>query len=94
LLGLLLIGVARIVHGIIDKQTSKWSRIFLVAVGILSICISIMVFANPLLGIFLLTFIVAVNFLIIGIESIVHGVSGKRNLASSVSSATTSLNDQ
>ncbi|HEX2405890.1 MAG TPA: DUF308 domain-containing protein, partial [Nitrososphaeraceae archaeon] len=36
-LGLLFIGIARIVHGVIDKQTSKWSRIFLVGVGILSI---------------------------------------------------------
>jgi hypothetical protein len=53
-----------------------------------------MAFGNHLLGIFLLTFIVAVNLLIIGIESIVHGVLGKRNLASSVSSAITSLNDQ
>ena len=61
-----------------DKQTSKWSRIFLVAVGILSICISIMVFANPLLGVLLMTFILAINLLIIGIESIVHGVSGKK----------------
>jgi uncharacterized membrane protein HdeD (DUF308 family) len=38
----------------------------------LSISISIMVFANPLLGIFLLTFILTVSLLIIGIESIVH----------------------
>jgi uncharacterized membrane protein HdeD (DUF308 family) len=91
-LGLLFIGAARIIHGIFDKQTSKWSRIFLVAVGILSIIIAFMVFANPLFGIFLLTFILAVNLLIIGIESIVHGASGKRNLASSVSSATTTTN--
>ena len=84
-LGLLFIGAARIVHGIFDKQTSKWSRIFLVAVGILSIGISFMVFINPLVGIFILTFMLAVNLLIIGIESIVHGVSGKKNLASSES---------
>ena len=82
-LGLLFIGAARIVHGIFDKQTSKWSRIFLVAVGILSIGISFMVFINPLVGIFIMTFMLAVNLLIIGIESIVHGVSGKKNLASS-----------
>ena len=82
-LGLLFIGAARIVHGIFDKQTSKWSRIFLVAVGILSIGISFMVFINPLVGIFILTFMLAVNLLIIGLESIVHGVSGKKNLASS-----------
>ena len=88
-LGLLFIGAARIVHGIFDKQTSKWSRIFLVAVGILSIGISFMVFINPLVGIFILTFILAVNLLIIGIESIVHGVSGKKNLASSETTTST-----
>ncbi len=89
-LGLLFIGVARIVHGIFDKQTSKWSRIFLIGVGILSIGISFMVFVNPFFGLFILTFMLAVNLLIIGIESIVHGVSGKRNLASSASSSSTS----
>jgi uncharacterized membrane protein HdeD (DUF308 family) len=88
-IGLLFIGAARIVHGIFDKQTSKWSRIFLVAVGILSIGISFMVFANPLVGIFLLTFLLAVNLLIIGVESIVHGASGNRNLAASSASTTT-----
>ena len=88
-LGLLFIGAARIVHGIFDEQTSKWSRMFLVAVGILSIGISFMVFINPLVGIFILTFMLAVNLLIIGIESIVHGVSGKKNLASSESTTST-----
>ena len=93
-LGLLFIGIARIVHGVIDKQTSKWSRIFLVGVGILSIVISFIVFINPLLGIFILTFMLAVNLLIIGIESIVHGVSGTRNIAatSASSSSSTSTN--
>ena len=85
-LGLLFIGAARIVHGVLDKQTSKWSRVLLVGVGILSIGISFMVFINPLLGIFILTFMLAVNLLIIGIESIVHGASGKKNLATSASS--------
>jgi uncharacterized membrane protein HdeD (DUF308 family) len=84
-----IIGAARIVHGIFDKQTSKWSRIFLVAVGILSIGILFMVFINPLVGIFILTFMLAVNLLIIGIESIVHGVPGKKNLASSESTVST-----
>jgi uncharacterized membrane protein HdeD (DUF308 family) len=92
-LGLLFIGIARIVHGIVDKQTSKWSRAFLVGVGVLSIGISFMVFTNPLLGLFILTFMLAVNLLIIGIESIVHGVSGKRNIAAtSESSSSTYTN--
>ncbi len=86
---LLFIGIARIVQGIFAKQTSKWSRAFLIGVGILSIAISFMVFTNPVVGIFIMTFMLAVNLLIIGIESIVHGVSGKRNLAASASKSTT-----
>ncbi|HET8792964.1 MAG TPA: DUF308 domain-containing protein, partial [Nitrososphaeraceae archaeon] len=82
-LGLLFIGIARIVHGVTNKNTSKWSRIFLIAVGVLSIGVSIMVFVNPVVGIVILTFVLAINLLIIGIESIVHGVSGKKNIADS-----------
>ncbi|MGE5634679.1 MAG: HdeD family acid-resistance protein [Deltaproteobacteria bacterium] len=91
-LGLLFIGIARIVQGIFAKQTSKWSRAFLIGVGILSIGISVMVFINPVVGIFIMTFMLAVNLLIIGIESIVHGVSGRRNLAASASTSTTTTN--
>lgn len=86
--GLLFIGIARIVHGIFHKQTSKWSRIFLIGVGILSIAIAFMVVTNPLFGLFILTFMLAVNLLIIGIESIILGVSGKRNLDASSPSTT------
>ncbi|HET9806910.1 MAG TPA: DUF308 domain-containing protein [Nitrososphaeraceae archaeon] len=88
--GILFIGIARIVHGIFDKQASKWSRALLIEVGILSIVISFMVFAIPFLGLFILIFMLAVNLLIIGIESIVLGASGKRNLAvSSISTTST-----
>jgi uncharacterized membrane protein HdeD (DUF308 family) len=89
-LGLLFIGIARIVHGVTNKDTSKWSRIFLIAVGIISIGVSIMVFVNPVVGIVILTFILAINLLIIGIESIVHGASGKKNIAGSELSTSTS----
>ncbi|MGZ5471977.1 MAG: hypothetical protein ACXWE0_09915, partial [Nitrososphaeraceae archaeon] len=74
--------------GIFHKQTSKWSRIFLIGVGILSIAIAFMVVTNPLFGLFILTFMLAVNLLIIGIESIILGVSGKRNLDASSPSTT------
>ena len=51
----------------------------------------ILVFTNPLFGLFILTFMLAVNLLIIGIESIILGVLGKRNLdASSLSTTSTS----
>jgi uncharacterized membrane protein HdeD (DUF308 family) len=76
--GLLFVGIARIIHGITSKSISKWSRIFLLGVGILSV--SFMIFASPLLGIFLLTFILAINLLIIGIESIAYGITSHRTV--------------
>jgi uncharacterized membrane protein HdeD (DUF308 family) len=79
--GLLFVGIARIIHGITAKSISKWSRIFLLGVGILSLAVSFMIFASPLLGIFLLTFILAINLLIIGIESIAYGITSHRNVA-------------
>jgi uncharacterized membrane protein HdeD (DUF308 family) len=74
--GLLFIGVARIIHGIKSKNISKWSRIFILGVGILSIIIAATIITSPLLGVFLLTFILGVNLLIIGIESISYAVRG------------------
>ena len=79
--GLAFIGVARIVHGIFDKQASKWSRSLLIGVGILSIIVSFIVLTNRFLGLFILILMLAVNLLIIGIESIVFGVSGKREFS-------------
>ena len=91
--GLAFIGIARIAHGIFDKQASKWSRAFLIGVGILSIIVSFMVFAIPSLGLFILAFMLAVNLLIIGIESIALGVEGKRNLDGATSTSTTTSTD-
>jgi uncharacterized membrane protein HdeD (DUF308 family) len=83
--GLLFLGIARIIQGIANKDVSKWSRAALIGVGILSLAISFLVFAHPVSGVILLTVILAVNLLIIGIESVVHGASGKRNVVKSSS---------
>jgi uncharacterized membrane protein HdeD (DUF308 family) len=77
-LGLLFIGIARIIHGISDKSLSKWSKGFLVGVGILSLAVSFVVFANPAVGVFLLTLVLGINLLIIGIQSVAYAVSGHR----------------
>lgn len=75
--GLLFVGIARIIHGITAKNTSKWSRVFALGVGILSVAIAAMVISTPLLGVFLLTFILAINLLIIGIENITYALAGR-----------------
>jgi uncharacterized membrane protein HdeD (DUF308 family) len=77
-LGLLFIGIARIIHGISDKNTSKWSKGFLVGVGILSLAVSFTVFAYPAVGVFLLTLVLGISLLIIGIQSVAYAISGHR----------------
>jgi uncharacterized membrane protein HdeD (DUF308 family) len=74
-LGLLFTGIARIIHGISDKNISKWSKGFLVGVGILSLAVSFMVFAYPALGVFVLTLVLGINLLIIGIQSVAYAIS-------------------
>ena len=88
-LGLLFIGIARIIHGISDKNISKWSKGFLVGVGILSLAVSFMVFASPALGVFLLTFVLGINLLIIGIQSVAYAISGHQRRTYNPTTATT-----
>jgi uncharacterized membrane protein HdeD (DUF308 family) len=75
-LGLLFIGIARIIHGISDKNLSKWSKGSLVGVGILSLAVSFTVFAYPAFGVFLLTLVLGINLLIIGIQSVAYAILG------------------
>jgi uncharacterized membrane protein HdeD (DUF308 family) len=87
-LGLLFTGIARIIHGISDKNTSKWSKGFLVGVGILSLAVSFMVFAYPALGVFLLILVLGINLLIIGIQSVAYGISGHQRRTYNPTTAT------
>ncbi|MGA6921530.1 MAG: DUF308 domain-containing protein [Nitrososphaeraceae archaeon] len=89
-LGLLFIGIARIIHGLTDKNISKWSRGFLVGVGVLSLAVSFTVFAYPALGVLLLTLVLGINLLIIGIQSVAYAISGhSRHPATTTTTTTT-----
>jgi uncharacterized membrane protein HdeD (DUF308 family) len=83
--GLFFIGIARIIQGIGNKNISRWSRVLLVGVGILSLVLSFIVIAHPVSGIIILAIILAINLLIIGIESIVNGISSRRGVVTSSS---------
>lgn len=87
-LGLLFTGIARIIHGISDKNISKWSKGFLVGVGILSLAVSFMVIAYPALGVFVLTLVLGINLLIIGIQSVAYAISGHHQRAYNPTTAT------
>jgi uncharacterized membrane protein HdeD (DUF308 family) len=90
-LGLLFLGIARIIHGISDKNISKWSKGFLVGVGILSLAVSFVVFAYPVVGVFLLTLVLGINLLIIGIQSVAYAVSGRQRRTYNAATATSTL---
>jgi len=81
--GLLFVGIARIIQGITNKQASKWSRAGLIGVGILSLAVSFIVFAHPVSGAILLSILLAANLLIIGVESVVQGAAGKESVVTS-----------
>jgi uncharacterized membrane protein HdeD (DUF308 family) len=86
--GLLFLGIARIIQGFANKDSSRWSRIGLIVVGVISIAISFVVLAHPVSGIVLLTVLLAINLLIIGVDSIVHGATGRRD---GVTTSTTTI---
>jgi uncharacterized membrane protein HdeD (DUF308 family) len=72
-------GIARIVQGIAARGISRWSRYFLVGVGILSIAVSGLVVAHPIgFGVRLLAVIISLTLLINGIEMIAIGAIGRR----------------
>ena len=83
--GLFFIGLARIIQGIRNKNISRWSRALLIGVGVLSLVLSFIVIAHPVSGIIILTIILAINLLIIGIESIVNDTSSRRDVVTSFS---------
>ena len=93
-LGLLFVGIARIIHGISDKNISKWSKGFLVGVGILSLAVSFTVFAYPAFGVFLLTLVLGINLLIIGIQSVAYAVSGHQRRTYNPTTATATTPDE
>jgi uncharacterized membrane protein HdeD (DUF308 family) len=88
-LGLLFIGIARIIHGISDKNISKWSKGFLVGVGILSLAVSFTVIAYPAFGVSLLTLVLGISLLIIGIQSVAYAISGHQRRTYNPTTATT-----
>ena len=76
-IALLFNGIARVIEGISGAH-SGWSRMFLIAVGILAIILSFAVMASPAFGAALAGVIIAVALLITGIQMVSSGLSGQR----------------
>jgi uncharacterized membrane protein HdeD (DUF308 family) len=75
---LLFDGISRVIHGIADKSSNKASRIFSIVAGVISIVLSIMIIASPLLGAVFISILLSISLLIVGIQMITSGVIGRR----------------
>ena len=73
---LLVIGIARLVIGGFAKVLPSWLRGLLVAVGLLTIVLSVVVFISPTMGEVTLVFLLSISFLLNGIARIGSGITG------------------
>lgn len=75
---LLISGIARIIQGI-SREMPKFSKGWVIGVGVLSIVISLIIIANPIrVGLVLLVIMLTATLLISGIEMILLGARGTR----------------
>lgn len=49
-IALLIDGIARVIHGIADKTSRSWSRIFRIAAGVIAIVLALVIIASPVIG--------------------------------------------
>ena len=76
--GLLFLGISHVVYGIGRSQSPGWARGFSIGAGALAIAISFLVMASPFAGAVFVSVFLGIALLIIGIEIIVVGVTGRR----------------
>jgi len=77
-IALLIDGIARVIHGIAHKTSRSWSRMFRIATGVIAIVLALVIIASPVIGAALVGILLGIALLIIGIEIIARGVSGRK----------------
>lgn len=75
---LLIDGISRVIHGFGDKERKGWSRGFRIGVGALEIALGILVMVSPGFGAAFVGYIIAIAVLIVGIQMVVAGISGRK----------------
>jgi uncharacterized membrane protein HdeD (DUF308 family) len=75
---LLFIGIAGIMREISDKQGSGWSRVFGVVAGVIAVAVSGLMMASPLYGAVFASLVLGIALLVIGIQIIAAGISGRK----------------
>jgi len=76
--GLLFLGISHVVYGIGSSQSPGWVRGFSIGAGALAIAIFFLVMASPFAGAVFVSIFLGIALIIIGIEIIAVGVTGRR----------------
>jgi uncharacterized membrane protein HdeD (DUF308 family) len=77
-IGLLFAGISHVVNGLGNKDSPGWARGFSIGAGALAIAISFLVMASPHAGAVFVSLFLGIALLIIGIEIIAVGWTGRR----------------
>jgi uncharacterized membrane protein HdeD (DUF308 family) len=71
-------GIARVVHSLADRSASGGSRAFGIIAGIFSLIIAILIMVSPIWGAFIAGIMISVALLVVGLQIIAAGVTGRR----------------
>jgi uncharacterized membrane protein HdeD (DUF308 family) len=77
-LGLLAAGAGKVIHGVRAKGANGWFRAAIVGTGALGIVFAIGVIVSPVFAAVFTALLLSLAFLMLGAESLIEGVTGKR----------------
>jgi uncharacterized membrane protein HdeD (DUF308 family) len=77
-IGLLFAGISHVLNGLGSKESPGWARGFSIGAGALAIALSFLVIASPYAGAVFVSLFLGIALLIIGIEIIAVGWTGRR----------------
>jgi uncharacterized membrane protein HdeD (DUF308 family) len=77
-IGLLFAGISHVVNGLGNKESPGWARGFSIGAGALAIALSFLIMASPYAGAVFVSLFLGIALLIIGIEIIAVGWTGRR----------------
>lgn len=79
-IGLLIIGIARVSSGAVNKKFLNWYRIFLVVVGLVTIIMNIIPILNQGLDILLNIYLISISLFFNGFARFLYGLTGKERI--------------
>ena len=81
-IGLLFAGISHVVNGLGNKESPGWARGFSIGAGALAIALSFLILASPYAGAVFVSLYLGIALLIIGIEIITVGATGRKMMPS------------